>query len=384
MQVQDTSGRFSRERVDRNLFKRGDGRYEVKWTDSEGKYRSRTLSASNLTDAKKERNKLIVKRDEGESIGVIRKTVDQVAEEFFASWTGAERSLDLYQRRYRKHLKPTLGNVGIQKISLAHVKALVVELSKSRQAEWSQRGVLMLLSSIMRHAVECEYRHDNPVHRLPRASRPKPRNKTKARVLTSDQVRKLIASASSHWKPLVATGCFTGLRQAELLGLTWVDVDFEQAKLYVRFQLSRTTPARRLRLKEEASERTIDLDPSLVKLLKEHKAEQFRAGHARPEDFVFTTGDGKALYYRNVMRGFERAAKAAGLNGEGLQTLSMHDMRHTAISTLIQAGADVVSVQRFAGHSSAAMTLSRYAHEFASREDNNAGSVLAKAFRGAL
>ena len=54
----------------------------------------------------------------------------------------------------------------------------------------------------------------------------------------------------------------------------------------------------------------------------------------------------------------------AGLDGDGRPKLSMHDLRHTAITHLIRQGADVGQVARFAGHARPSMTLDKYLHEF--------------------
>jgi hypothetical protein len=98
------------------------------------------------------------------------------------------------------------------------------------------------------------------------------------------------------------------------------DVDFEENVLRVELQLERRkrgAVARGLALKSERGRREVDLLPDLVTILKQHKAEAFKRGHAKPEDFVFTTAEGGPLYYRNVTRDFGTPADRAGLNPEG-------------------------------------------------------------------
>jgi integrase len=62
----------------------------------------------------------------------------------------------------------------------------------------------------------------------------------------------------------------------------------------------------------------------------------------------------------------------------------MHDLRHTAITHLIRAGADVGQVARFAGHARPSMTLDKYLHEFEARKGNDVATRLATALEGAL
>src|SRR5215210_2236578 len=86
--------------------------------------------------------------------------------------------------------------------------------------------------------------------------------------------------------------------------------------------------------------------------------------------FRFRERHGPAYYYRNASaRGLDEGAKRAELNADpSLPKLSFHDLRHSAISHLIRSGADVVRVQRFAGHTKPSTTLDIYAHEFRARE----------------
>lgn len=77
-------------------------------------------------------------------------------------------------------------------------------------------------------------------------------------------------------------------------------------------------------------------------------------------DLVFTTVRGAALRNLNFRRDvFDRAAIMAGLDG-----LTPHELRHTAASPAVSAGANVKSIQRMLGHASAAMTLDVYSGLF--------------------
>jgi integrase len=126
-----------------------------------------------------------------------------------------------------------------------------------------------------------------------------------------------------------------------------------------------------VRPKSEHGVREIELLRETVTLLKAHKAEAFARGHARPEDFMFATAEGKPLYFRNVARDLGTAAERAVLNErEDVEKLSTHDLRHTAISRWIAAGLDLVTVARMAGDS--VETITRvYAGDFerAKRQD---------------
>ena len=116
--------------------------------------------------------------------------------------------------------------------------------------------------------------------------------------------------------------------------------------------------------------REVRLLPELTDLRRKHKIEAFKRGHARPEDYVFATAEGKPLYYRNVTRDFGKAADRAGLNRDGLPKLSTHDLRHSTISRWIAAGLDAVTVARMAGdHPDVILRVSAGDFEAAKRSD---------------
>ena len=91
------------------------------------------------------------------------------------------------------------------------------------------------------------------------------------------------------------------------------------------------------------------------------------------------------MYYRNVSaRGLDNAADRAGLNSDGVQRLSFHDLRHTAITHLTRSGADPAQVSRFAGHSKVSTTLDLYVGEWEKRRVNDSGTRLAAIYAEAL
>jgi integrase len=231
------------------------------------------------------------------------------------------------------------------------------------------KGVYTLLGNILNHAMARGLIAESPLKRLSKAERPKPRTNSKARVLTHDEIRRLLGHALKTYRPVLATAVFSGMRLSELLGLRWQDVDFGVGLIYVRGQLSRATlekPPRLLPLKTEAGVRDVVLVPELGKLLKAHK---LASGYSNPEQFVFTTEIGTPFYGRNVSaRGLDKAADRAGLNpaeDEEGSRVSMHDLRHTFASHLIlDLKLDVVTVSRQLGHARPSITSDVYSHLF--------------------
>jgi integrase len=345
-----------------------------------------------LTQAKKERERKRVKSDAGELVAPSRITFGAVWDEYAAMFeslvaTGemSQRTLDLYRQRYRTHLAKPLGSRRVQEIQAKHLSDLLSTLRSRGLSSWTTRGILTLAGSILNHGVTRGYRADNPINRLSKTEKPKAKNKTKARVLDVDQIAALISHTIPTYRPLIIAAVYTGMRQSELLGLRWQDIDFDKGKIRVRHQLSRAkkrAPAKLLPLKSDAGERDLDLTADLANVLRAHK---LASSYSKDDEFVFATLTGQPIYYRNASaRGLQKAADRAGLNREDLPKLSFHDLRHTAITHLIRAGADVAQVQRFAGHAKPSITLDIYVGEFEARKSNDIGERLSAAFAGIL
>jgi integrase len=188
------------------------------------------------------------------------------------------------------------------------------------------------------------------------------------------------------YKPIITTLVFMGLRIQEALGLVWRDVDFENGVIHMRNQLTRATrsqPARRVRLKTEKSRRDIRLEPTLAKMLREHK---LASAYSDEDDFVFSTETGAPYYYRNVaVRGLDKGADRAGLNPDGLPRLSFHDLRHSYGSHLVRQGLDIVRVATQMGHSRPSITLDTYSHEIEEAQHaDDVAEKLTAAFGGVI
>ncbi len=366
-----------------NLYRRlADGRFEAGFTGSDGKWHIKTLAARNLTEAKGELRQVLGSRDQRQDVAPTRRTLNEVADDFFAAFDArvasgeaSERTAENYRGRWANHVRDTLGRRRIQDIRVGHVSALVSELRRRGLSQWTILGVVNVVNRVYGYALQLEIVTRNPVAF---AEKPQAKNKTEARILEARDVRALLDAAPEKYRLLLMVTAYTGLRQSEVLGLRWQDVDFENGVLHVRHQLSRAKanePAKLIPLKTRAGERWIELAPELSRELAKHS---LASSFLQPEDFVFATETGKPLYYRNVSaRGLDKAADRAGLNPDGVQKLSFHDLRHTAASLAVQAGANVAQVSRFAGHSKVSTTLDLYVGEWEKRRANDSGTRLA-------
>ncbi len=205
----------------------------------------------------------------------------------------------------------------------------------------------------------------NLIAALDRDERPKDDTAPK-RILSADELRRLIAAIDDTHRLIFEVGVETGGRIGEVLGLTWGSVDFENAAIHFEQQLDRSGEL--CEQKTSRSRRWVEITPGLAAKLKlAHAA----AGTPTNEALVFTTRKGTPHDHRNIGgRVFARAAKAAKLEAverNGLVVTpapTFHDLRHSHASALIAQGWDIEEVSARLGHADTAITMRTYTHEF--------------------
>jgi integrase len=188
--------------------------------------------------------------------------------------------------------------------------------------------------------------------------------------LTPDEARRLMGSATDdRLRALWLTALGTGLRQGELLGLRWQDVDLETRRLCVRHTLARVGGKLvLLEPKTERSRRTIVLPEVVVVALRAHrtgqKIERLVAGSRWVDSgHVFATTIGTPIEAAAVTRAFRRALKRAGLPHS-----RFHDLRHAAATFLLAGGFTLEDVKNLLGHSSIVLTSDTYGHVLEQRQ----------------
>lgn len=370
-----------RVRIADNLYERtgrtkADTRYLVGYADANGTWRMRTLRARTRTEAKAERDAFLAKQRRGEIAVPTKLTVAECVADYLAHLESlvaagerAERTVERYRSHLEGHVIPVLGERQIQRVTADQVAELIRIARAKGLAPWTIKGMLTPLGRIFALALRRGLIAENPMARLQSEELPKGVAKDPPRVLGREQIAILLRSAPERYRPIIGVAVLGGLRQQEVLGLRWSEIDFKAGVIRVRHQLTRgdrVTPPRPVRLKTKAGVRDVVLLPDLAGMLQRHlRAIAAERGLPRPEDFVFTTATGSPLNYRNVStRGLDKAADVAKLNPPGLPRLTFHDLRHTYGSHLAQSGLDPVGVQRQLGHARPSITMDLYVHEF--------------------
>jgi integrase len=194
------------------------------------------------------------------------------------------------------------------------------------------------------------------------------RGSEEAKALSPAQVRALLMAArGKRYEALYTVAVHTGLRQSELLGLKWADVDLDarSPKLSVRRSLKVTEDGLGFGpLKNKASRRSLPLNQTATAALRAHKARQNAEILATPvwrdTGLVFPNRVGKPINPSNLYnREYKPLLKQARLEGEGF---TFHSLRHTFATALVARGEHSKVVQSLLGHSSITQTMDTYSH----------------------
>jgi integrase len=320
-----------------------------------GKQREVRLTATSKTAALKEAASRNTKRDTGELPTPSRRTLGEVADEFFSLQESLVRSgelkprtLELYRQRWRSHLAERLSRRTLQKVSGSDVSSVIAEMRRRNLSPSVISGVLMVLGMICAYAVEKRYIVASPMTQLARRERPQPKPRTLPRVLNLEEIETLTKTAPASVKDFLAFVAYTGVRMSEGLALRWGDVDLETGTAHIGGQLARRT-FQRVSTKTASGNREVFLTDALVSALKARRVNALAKGLHGPEQLIFCTRSGSALGHRNVSREIRRAGDNAKLNPEGTQPISCHDLRHSFVSRLISNVIDPVNVESLLG-----------------------------------
>lgn len=301
-----------------------------------------------------------------------RVTVASIYEEWLAAKRVRVKPSWLYtiEATWRTHVEPMWGERAVASVEHGEIQRWVGELSERRSASVTTRSV-QILSGVLALAVRERRIQSNPAEDLEL-----PRRRRKEHVYLSVEELMRVADAARWRKPIVLTLGLCGMRWGELVALRVRDVDLERGRMHIRGSATQVRGKVIYGDTKGGESRVVMFPDALRPLLKEQMEGR------EPDDLLFTVpGQAHDRYMRctsgptNRKDGwFELAMRRADL-GRGHMTL--HDLRHTAASLMVRAGANVKAVQRQLGHKSAAMTLDVYADLFDDDLDGLASAMTA-------
>jgi integrase len=357
--------KHKRQRVERGLYKTGTVYWACATAPGQRTAQWKKLGPVGIQQARRERDMFAYQLKSGEIQSCAKRiSMRELTAKWFAHLDELEaaetirpRTVSSYKSGITLHVLPGWGSRDIRSIDADDLVAWHDRQRASGAADWSIRARWMSIRGLLGYAARNGYINANPCEVLTSRERPKP-GRPKARYLSKTEIQRLFAHSAGDATIIVALLVFTGARAAELLGLTWADVDFKAQVIRIRYQMSRQ--GRRSRLKTESGQRDVILMDELARLLK---ARKLAAKFSRDEDLVIGNGVGRTLGYWRLRKTFAHAAADASVAGA-----TPHTCRHTFASILIDQGASVEFVSDQLGHASTKTTWDIYVHLFRARD----------------
>jgi len=356
-----------RGRNEGTIRQRRDGRWEARLviTDAEGRRGRRSFLGRTRTDVRDKLQEAMRAEATGIAVPSTRLTVAH----FLAQWLAVvakpsvrPTTFVIYESICRLHLVPGLGQVSLARVTPQQVQAF---LNAKSAAGCSPRSVAMY-RAVLRQALGQAERWGLVTRNVAKLTDAPRVPRRLIRPLDPDQARTFIeAIRGDRFEALYLVALGAGLRQGEILGLSWADVDLEAGTLTVRQALQRVGGKLVLvEPKSVTSHRAVALPGVVLDGLRRHRVRQLEerlgggAGwRGNDWDLVFTTTVGTPLDGIAVTRRFQSLLESAGLPHQ-----RFHDLRHACASLLIAKGVSPRVVMETLGHSQISLTMNTYSH----------------------
>lgn len=256
-----------------------------------------------------------------------------------------------YKGYLRNHILPFLGQMKLIDINPMVIQKFIQIKLKTELSKETINKLIILIGSIFQKMVDDEIINKNPVKKIKKL---KPDHKEELKILSVEEIKILLDTTKLHYNdfyPLLVTALYTGMRQGELLALTWEKINWITHKLSVDKSYSHgylDIP------KTRNSIRKVDMSKELAKVLKKWQI-QCPPGK---DNLVFPNSSGEYQDANNLIkRRFLPVLRRAGL-----ARIRFHDLRHTYASLLLAKNIPAKYIQNQLGHSSIQITMDRYAH----------------------
>jgi len=297
------------------------------------------------------------------------------AEQWFQKYAEPKlriRTVDRY-KQYTGRAYTAIGSLHMEKIAPRHIQAFINNLQEPNikdgggaLAPKTVRGYLSFISTVFDYALKMDMLKDNPCRRviLPALKRKEHDCYTLEEAQT---FLKLLEKESLQFRAFFILAIYGGFRKAEILGLEWKDLDFEncvisiqRTSLYSKDKGGTFTDT----TKTEKSQRSLKLPKEIFDLLLELKTEQAQERLKLGDKWVntdrlFTSWNGEPMGTSTPLKWLNSFTEKSGL-----RKATVHSFRHLNASLLINAGVDVKTVSSSLGHSETSTTLNIYAHSF--------------------
>ncbi|MGX2959478.1 tyrosine-type recombinase/integrase [Peribacillus sp. JNUCC 23] len=263
---------------------------------------------------------------------------------------------------YEKHIQPRLGKMKLQDIKHMQIQRIINELVDEKYSPETVHLIYRIMYGSLKKAVLIKLIKDNP---CTGATLPK-KHKREMSIWTLEEVNYFLQEAphvTRVTRCLIGfqLGLLAGLRQGEILGLRWKDIDFDKGIIYIRQTLTQSAEIKS-GAKNKSSIRSLTIPNRLLTELKIHrKLIDYEKSNCniryQDNDLVLPTRYGAPMIPRNFRKEFYNLTDHLDL-----PRIRFHDTRHTHASLLIQQNVNVKLIADRLGHKDIETTLNTYSH----------------------
>ena len=344
-----------------SIYRRADGRWAASVSVNHG--RRKYLYGRTRHDVARKLTATLKARQDGLPIVGERQTMIQYMEGWLESVKASlrPRTWERYEEIIRLRVNPVLGNLRLGRLAPEHLQRLY----SGRLESGLSPGSVRQIHAVLRRALGQAARWGLVARNVATLVTPPRRSRQEMTAFGPEQVRTLLdAVAGDRLEALYVLAVTTGMRQGEILGLRWRDVDLDDGSVQVKATLQRTGGVFVFaEPKTASSRRQIALTDGAVAALKRHRVaqaeERLRLRRAwEDNDLVFANEAGRPIAAPNLRnRSFWPLLERAGL-----PRIRFHDLRHTAATLMLGQGVHPKVVSEMLGHSQISITLDLYSH----------------------
>ncbi len=252
-----------------------------------------------------------------------------------------------YEEALRRRIVPAFGTARLSELTRADIQTLVDRMLREGLSPSTVRNLIMPLRVIYRRAI---VRGEVPLNPCDKLEVPAVRGR-RDRIATSQEAAALIAALVPADRALWAVALYAGLRRGEIAGLRWDHIDLNRRLITVETAYdykSRSYVAP----KSDAGNRRVPIISTLAEALTTHGA--------------LTERSAGLVFGRDGTRPFDPSSTRARAHRDwaaaGVNSIELHEARHTFASLMIAAGVAPKALQVYMGHSSIRITFDRYGH----------------------
>ena len=321
------------------MFKRNNGVWYTCIRHKNGKKVQKCLGTKNKASAQRNDTKIRDEINEGtyfERLAGQNKTFKDMVDKFLMEYAPTvSRNMQTSYKTSLNHLIPFFGETNLLSITSKMASRYKVLRKGEGASPASVNRELSMLSTAFNLAIkEWEWVKENPVSKVKNDKE----NNEIDRWLERDE-EKMILDNSPEWlRDMILFAVNTGLRQGELLLLTWSRVNLLRKTILITET-------------KNGKPKTLPLNKFALDVLNNRSKVRSIKG-----DLVFFDQSGKKIHPNNL-----RASFYIVLRKVGIEDFRWHDLRHTFATRLAQAGKDLYKISKLLGHKDITMTQ-RYAH----------------------